>query len=157
MLSASFLILLSASCVQVDVVERDDTALQNLTPELSTSHNLTASGIIFEPPLDEIGRSVLRNGVDLFVIVENRGLYEENDVSVQLTLKTDDQTAPLFQTETILSTIPANQVRQAHFRLTGLVDLHPHYTLHVDVAPCANETFIVDNHRVFDLYVTPVR
>lgn len=154
--STSLLVLASASCVQVDVVERNGVQQEELAPALSTSHNLAASGIIFEPPLNEIGRSVLRNGVDLFVAVENRGVHEEKDVTVQLTLMAEDQATPLFRTETQIPAIAPSQSQQAHFRLTGLVDLHPHYTLHVDVAPCTSETLLMDNHRIFDLYVTPV-
>jgi hypothetical protein len=156
LLSVASLVLVLTGCVQVDVVDRSDATSEELIPAHPMAHDLTATSIVFEPPLDEIGRSVLRQGVDLFVEVENNGLHDETGVIVQVTLETEDQTAPLAHQETVLARIAPGETEMAHFRLTELVDLYPHYTLHVAVVPCAGETFLQDNQRTFDLYVTPV-
>jgi hypothetical protein len=156
LLFTASLTLILTGCVQVDIVDRSDVTSEEPPPGRPMSHNLTATGIVFEPPLDEIGRSALRQGVDLFIEVENSGLYDETDVIVQVTLETESQREPLAQQEAVINKIAPNETEQAHFRLTELVDLYSHYMLHVAVAPCAGETFIKDNQRAFDLYVTPV-
>ncbi len=142
-------------CVQVDIVDRgcvveEDLISQNLT------HNLSPTGIIFEPPLDEIGRSALRQGVNLFVEVKNSGTQTETDVTVQVTLEAEGQGTSLAQRQAVISQIAPDESQQAHFRLTEIVDLEPHYILHVTVAPCAGETLLKDNERTFDLYITPL-
>lgn len=140
-------------CVQVDIVDRG-CVKENLIAQ-NTSHNLSSAGIIFEPPLDEIGRSTLRQGVNLFVEVKNNGTQVETNVTVQITLETAGQHSPLMQRQAIIPQITPDQSQQAHFRLTEMVDLEPHYILHVNVVPCAGETLLKDNERIFDLYITP--
>jgi hypothetical protein len=149
------LTLILVGCVQVDVVARDDLNSEP-TPEQPVSHNLTASGIAFEPPLNEIGRSVLRQGVDLFVEVENNGLHDETEIIIQVTLEAEGQTNSLAQQETAIARIASGESEEAHFRLKELVNLHSHYILHIAVAPCAGETFLLDNQNTFDLHVTSV-
>ncbi len=144
-----------AGCVQVDIVDRDDENSE-LSPQQPLPHNLTASGITFEPPLNEIGRSVLRQGVDLFVEVENSGLYDETEIAIQVTLEAEGQMASLAQQETAIARIASGESQKAHFRLHELVDLRSHYILRVVVEPGAGETFLLDNQQTFDLYVTSV-
>jgi hypothetical protein len=150
------LALILAGCVQVEVVDRDDLESSALIPQDLMDHNLSAIGIVFEPPLDEVGRSVLRQGVELFVEVQNNGLYDESDVEVQVMLEADDRAAPLAEQQTVIQTIAPGETARAYFHLTELVDLYSHYVLLVAVVPCVGETFQDDNQRTFDLYLTPV-
>jgi hypothetical protein len=156
LLTVASLALILAGCVQVEVVDRAGLESPALIPGGSMEHNLSATGIVFEPPLDEIGRSVLRQGVELFVEVQNNGLYDEGDVEVQVTLQADAQAEPLAEQQTVIPTIAPGETESAYFHLTELVDLYSHYVLLVTVVPCAGETFQEDNQRTFDLYLTPV-
>ena len=154
LLVGAFIIL--AGCVQVDVVDRSDAKSSALIPERALAHNLSATGIVFEPPLDEVGRSVIRQGVDLFVEVENSGLHDESDVVVQVTLEVEGQSVPLAQRQALIHEIASDETQRAYFRLTELVDLYSHYVLHVMTVPCVGETFHGDNQRTFDLYLRPM-
>ncbi len=152
-LSLLLVILISSGCVRVDVVDQTGS----LRPTEPLQHNLTALDISFDPPLDEIGRSVLRQGVNLYLTVENTGLEDEASVRVQVTLETEEQNNPLATQEFVIAAIGAGETKQAHFRLTEFVDQYPHYVLHIAVDPCSGETFLADNQRTFDLYVSPIR
>ncbi len=151
------LIIISSGCVHVEIVDRESDDLGDTHPSPPLQHNLIARDISFDPPLDEIGRPALRQGVILYVTVENDGLETEEDVRVHVSLTVAGDESPLVLQEGSISSIAPGDSAQAAFELHELVDQHPHYILQVSVDSCEGESRLSDNQRTFDLYVTPLQ
>lgn len=145
-------------CVKINIVDRTPTTTfppveLNATAN-ADKHDLAVLAIDFDPPLEYEQLITSKDGITLLVAVENSGDSNENDVTVQAELSTDDGQKVIMTNENLIPAIAPGEIRIVRFKSLGDIPYRTAYRLKVWVAPVTGEAFITNNQKSYDLYVT---
>jgi len=160
-LTLAFLTLASCSlllvgCSRIEIMEQAPPSIIE-TPETDSSppaeHDLAILAIDFHPPLDRRDLWTKQREVTLLIAVENRGLSQENDITVSAELSASHRSEMLLRQSAILETLAPGEVRVVRFGGIPTVPYRPAYRLEVTVLPVEGERILTDNSKVYELTV----
>jgi len=161
---AAFFVLLlavavSSGCVNVEVVDRSASALDNLPvagQEIVQEHDLAVLAVDFDPPLNYteiVARKSRGEGITLLIAVENTGVSTEQNVLVQATLSERSSETVYVEKQGTIETIAPGEIKIVHLRDTD-IPFSFEYTLSVSIVPVMGETRLDDNFKTYDLLIT---
>ncbi len=144
---AGFLLLSAVGCGGFSLVDQKSPTPELPPPSSVQDHDVAIAATAFDPPLTP-GQILPAGPITLRVVVDNKGRFREDNVTVVATLF-DGEGKQLIKRSALIGAIAPGESQVVRFGSLPVVPPSPSYALRVEVAAVPGEEVLTNNSKAY--------